>query len=275
MAKAAARRSAKSTAMVALPMDPAAILGLVAAIGLILIAIFLGGMPAAFADLPSTLIVIGGTLAVTIASFPSSDLALAPSTIASALSPRGIGTPRQVAREGLAIAELVRREDLRVVETKSELLAHRPILQRGIEMILDGTKSNKIQYILEREVEILEERRFRAESILRRAADVAPAMGLIGTLIGLVQMLGQLEDPTSIGPAMAVALLTTFYGAILAHAVFTPLAERLSKLREIERMHHEIQMRCVLSIAERENPRRLESLLNGLLPPADRLEEFA
>ena len=270
MAKApAGRRSGEQ-----LFADPAAILGLIAVIGMVLAAILLGGRPAAFVDLPSIFIVIGGTVALTITSFPFDDIKHAPRTIVRALSPRGQGSPRRIAREGLAIADLARRGDLRQIETRSGTLAQRPILQRGLEMIIDGARLNQVAPALQREVEILDERRHRAESILRRAADIAPAMGLIGTLIGLVQMLGQLDDPSAIGPAMAVALLTTFYGDVIAHAILTPLAERLSKMSETERLHHEIQLLCVMSIAERENPRRLESLLNGLLPPSEQLEEF-
>ncbi|MCB2009090.1 MAG: MotA/TolQ/ExbB proton channel family protein [Geminicoccaceae bacterium] len=272
MARAATRKK-QNTDRAAL--DPAAILGLLAAAGMLLAAIFLGGRPAAFIDLPSVLIVIGGTLALTAASFPARDLSHAPSTIARALSPRGSGSPKRVALEGLAIAELARREDLRQVETRSGALAGRPILRRGIEMILDGTRIEQVHAALHREVAMCDERRQQAESVLRRAADVAPAMGLIGTLIGLVQMLGQLDDPTAIGPGMAVALLTTFYGAMLAHAVLTPLAERLSRIGDGERLQHEIQLLCVMSIAERENPRRLETILNGMLPPSEQLEEFA
>ncbi|MEZ5825181.1 MAG: MotA/TolQ/ExbB proton channel family protein [Geminicoccaceae bacterium] len=271
MAKAAAKSKPGERA----PVDPAAILGLVAASGMLLAAIFLGGRPAAFIDPPSMLIVIGGTVALTMASFPIAELRHAPATITRAISFRGMASPRRVALEGLAIAELARREDLRKVETRSGTLAQRPILCRGIEMLLDGTRIEQIQFAMQREVALLDERRLGAESILRRAADIAPAMGLIGTLIGLVQMLGQLDDPTAIGPGMAVALLTTFYGAMIAHAILTPLAERLSRLGDAERLQHEIQLLCVMSIAERENPRRLETLLNGLLPPSEQLEEFA
>ena len=271
MAKATTKRSVTGTGA----LDPAAILGLIAVIGMIMAAVFLGGRPSSFLDLPAVLIVLGGTFAATITSFPAADLAEAPRTIASALSPRAASSPKRVALEGLAIAELGRREDLRSVETRSGTLVHRPILQRGIELVQDGTRLEQIRPALDREIDAIEDRRYRAESILRRASDIAPAMGLIGTLIGLVQMLGQLDDPSAIGPAMAVALLTTFYGAVMAHAVLTPLAERLGKQREMERLHHEIQLLCVLSIAERENPRRLETMLNGLLPPSQRLEEFA
>ena len=139
----------------------------------------------------------------------------------------------------------------------------------------EGRSPALIERALRRQIAADDERRARAEAILRRAADVAPAMGLIGTLIGLVQMLGQLDDPSSIGPAMAVALLTTFYGALLAHALFYPLAERLAGQADHARLQAELQLLAALSIAERENPRLLEASLNSLLEERDQLEEYA
>ena len=110
--------------------------------------------------------------------------------------------------------------------------------------------------------------------ILRRAGEVAPAMGLIGTLVGLVQMLGQLEDPSSIGPAMAVALLTTFYGAILANMFFLPLATKLERNAGVEAQVKQIYALGAASIARQENPRRLEVALNATLPPTERVRFF-
>ena len=109
---------------------------------------------------------------------------------------------------------------------------------------------------------------------MRKAAEVAPAMGLIGTLVGLVQMLGRLDDPTSIGPAMAVALLTTLYGAILANMLFAPLATKLERNATEEALVNQIYLTGLNSILRQENPRRLELQLNTLLPPAQRLRVF-
>jgi len=110
--------------------------------------------------------------------------------------------------------------------------------------------------------------------VLRKAAEFAPAMGLIGTLIGLVQMLGNLDDPSTIGPAMAVALLTTFYGAVLANMVFSPMASKLERNSAEESMVNTIYMMGAASIGRQENPRRLEMLLNSILPPGKRVQYF-
>lgn len=110
--------------------------------------------------------------------------------------------------------------------------------------------------------------------MFRKSADIAPAMGLIGTLIGLVQMLGNLDDPTKIGPAMAVALLTTLYGAILSTMVFTPLASKLERNTNEELLISQLYLEGILSIARQENPRQLETVMNTLLPPSKRVRYF-
>ncbi len=125
-----------------------------------------------------------------------------------------------------------------------------------------------------REAGTISARNMRSVDILRRAGDVAPAMGLIGTLIGLVQMLGSLNDPRTIGPAMAIALLTTFYGAILAHMVFLPLAARADRMSEEEALSNSVYTLGVASIGRKENPRRLEVIVNALLPPEQKVNFF-
>ena len=112
------------------------------------------------------------------------------------------------------------------------------------------------------------------QGVVKAWVDIGPAMGMIGTLIGLVLMLGNMSDVKAIGPAMAVALLTTLYGALLAHTLFTPLAERLAARFASERLGAELQLVAVMAIAERDNPRRLEATLNGLLAPEDRVSRF-
>jgi chemotaxis protein MotA len=127
---------------------------------------------------------------------------------------------------------------------------------------------------MRREMHAIQQRHARSAGILRKAAEVAPAMGLIGTLIGLVQMLSHLEDPSTIGPGMAVALLTTFYGAVLATLVFAPLAAKLERNSADEMLVNQVYVISCVSIARQENPRRLEAQVNALLPPARRVRYF-
>lgn len=255
-------------------LDPAGALGLAGAFAVIGIAIATGAAPARFVDLPSVLIVLGGTFAVTLASFSLQDFARLPQVMAKALSPTPPPTLRAVVDDALELASAVRQASVALLEARAAALARHAFLQRGLLLLIDGATARAIEQALAREIEAMVERQLATVAILRRAAEVAPAMGLIGTLIGLVQMLGHLEDPDQIGPAMAVALLTTLYGALLSHALFTPLAERLAARFTIERLGAELQLVAAMAIAERDNPRRLEAALNGLLAPEDRAERF-
>ena len=141
-------------------------------------------------------------------------------------------------------------------------------------MVVDQTPGPEIEKVMRQEMHAIVARHLKSVSIFRRAAEVAPAMGLIGTLVGLVQMLGRLEDPSTIGPAMAVALLTTFYGAVLGSMVFGPLASKLERNSNEETLVNKVYLMGAASISRQENPRRLELLINSVLPPAKRVRYF-
>jgi chemotaxis protein MotA len=141
-------------------------------------------------------------------------------------------------------------------------------------MLVDGIAVEEIERNLTFETHAMMQRHVRSTGILRRAAEVSPAMGLIGTLLGLVQMLGSLNDPESIGPAMAVALLTTLYGALLANVVFLPLASKLERNSATELLINQIYILGSTSIGRQENPRRLELVLNTILPANQRVKYF-
>jgi len=141
-------------------------------------------------------------------------------------------------------------------------------------MVVAGTPGEEVESILHKEMMSTLQRHYKSANVLKKAAEFAPAMGLIGTLIGLVQMLGNLSDPASIGPAMAVALLTTFYGAVLANMVFAPLSTKLERNSTEEAMINNIYVMGAASIGRQENPRRLEMMLNSILPPAKRIQYF-
>ena len=128
--------------------------------------------------------------------------------------------------------------------------------------------------MMQREFQALNKRIECTIRILRKAAEISPAMGLIGTLVGLVQMLGNLEDPNTIGPSMAIALLTTFYGVILANMVFTPLASKLERNSKDDMIIASLYVMSAASIGKQESPRRLEMLLNTALPPEHRVTYY-
>jgi chemotaxis protein MotA len=153
-------------------------------------------------------------------------------------------------------------------------LSAEPFLQRSIGVVADGLPPEEIEGMLVREIEAMADRHARGISVLRRAGEVAPAMGLIGTLVGLVQMLGSLNDPSAIGPSMAIALLTTLYGAFLSSVVLLPLAVKLERNSDDERLMRALAVVGAVSIARQESSRRLEMLLNTMLPPAGRVGRF-
>lgn len=254
-------------------IDVATLVGLTGAFALIISAMVLGGSPGAFLDAPSMLIVLGGTLAVTTVSFSLKDIAATQRVLLKTLV-REVHDPRGVARQMLQLAEISRKHGPLALQTILPDLKAEPFLMRSVTLITDGLPADDIEHILRSEVDALSIRHARSAAVLRRAAEVAPSMGLIGTLVGLVQMLGNLQDPATIGPSMAVALITTFYGAILGSMVLSPLAAKLERKSDEESVIKTLYMTAAVSIARQENPRRLEMLLNTILPPNKRLQYF-
>ncbi len=253
--------------------DLATVLGLVSGFGLLIGALTLGGSPGAFIDAPSFLIVIGGTFGITTMCFSLSEIARTPMVLMRAIIQTSPDAKFATYRM-LRLAEIARKEGLLELDDILSDLDEEPFVRKALLMAVDGVPANEITAVLERDVDEMMRRHINAAGILRKAADVAPAMGLIGTLIGLVQMLGNLEDPSSIGPSMAVALLTTFYGAVLATMVFSPLAAKLERNSAEETLVANIYVLTAQSICRKENPRRLEVMLNSMLPPHKRVIYF-
>lgn len=250
------------------------LLGMLTAFLLVGGAILLGGSPLAFINLQGVLIVVLGTVAVTAISFRFQEMATLPKNIWTLLR-HGQREPNEEAIKVLKIAvEARKHNDVLMLERLLPKLKDTPFLQQSIGLVVDGTQPEEIEQIMRREASTASSRHMRSVDFLRRAGDVAPAMGLIGTLIGLVRMLGSLDNPTEIGPAMAVALLTTLYGAVLAHLVFIPLAAKTEHCTEEESLVNNLYAMGATSIRRQENPRRLEMLLNTVLPPSKRVTFF-
>jgi chemotaxis protein MotA len=240
---------------------------------LVIAAIILGGSPDAFIDIKSIFIVIGGTFGVVMACFSLRDISTAGKVVVQAV----FHTARDssaAAVHALQIAEISRYQGVLALQQYLPGLASTGMFYRGISIAIDGTPGEKIERTMQRELQASAQRNTRTVSVLRKAAEIAPAMGLIGTLVGLVQMLGNLEDPSTIGLSMAVALLTTFYSAILSNMVFTPLASKLEQNSTEETLINTLYVMAASSIGRQENPRRLEMLLNTVLPPDHRIDYF-
>ena len=254
-------------------MEFGTLAGLLATFGLLGTAIALDADWRSFLDPAALLIVVGGTLAVTVTAFGPRQLAHSLRLAARLSALSRLPDPVAHARWLLELARTVRREGLVSLEARIESFAGRPVLARGLLYLLEGRPVAQLRPLLQQERQRLLEPFLSAEAVLRRAAETAPAMGLMGTLIGLVEMLARLDDPQAIGPAMAVALLTTFYGALLGHALLTPLADKLSRHAEAEARLARMDSLAVHSLGLGENPRYLTSALASCLPMPWQLDE--
>jgi chemotaxis protein MotA len=254
-------------------LDLTTILGIVLTFALISIAIYIGKSDANFFNVPSLLIVVLGTITVTSISYSWDEFKNTGKIIGNSLFHRRL-KPSLMARQLMDIAILAKKRGLLALASAESELKKEPHLYKAAQIVTDGYSPEDIERVLSQDLDSLVERHRRSASVLRRASEISPAMGLIGTLIGLVQMLANLQDPESIGPAMAVALLTTFYGAILGTAVLSPMAAKLERNSNEEATIRSLIMIAMSSIARQDNPRRLEMLLNSELPPGDQIKYF-
>jgi chemotaxis protein MotA len=247
--------------------------GLICGIAILAVAIGLGGSPGSFINVPSILIVVGGTVCAVIVSFSPGDVADSMKLAKNALS-RPIPDVSEAAVRLLHLADIARQRGVLSLQAVLPDLADNPFLHKGLSLAVDGLSGAEVEAIMMHDLHAAAERRAIGVGVLRRAAEYAPAMGLIGTLIGLVQMLSHLDDPAAIGPSMAVALLTTFYGAVLANLVLAPLAAKLERDGSEDMLINQIFVMGTVSISRQENPRRLEILFNSVLPPSRRVQYF-
>ena len=254
-------------------MDVATLVGISCGFLMIVAAIVLGGSPGSFVNPPSILIVVGGTLCVTVACYSIPEVIRTFRVMLKTVIYKK-RDPGAAANQVLEISDIARRRGVLTLQGMLGELEAEPLLHKGVAMVIDGTPGEEVESIMRRDMMATVSRHARSSSVLRKMAEVSPAMGSIGTLIGLVQMLGNLDDPGSIGPSMAVALLTTFYSAVLANMVFTPLASKLERNSHEEALVNNLYVMGAASIGRQENPRRLEMLLNSVLPPAKRVRYF-
>ena len=253
-------------------IDQTTIIGLAVSIALIVIAVIMGQSNANFFNLPSVLIVIFGTLAVTTISYTHDELMDAINVLKQSIV-RKIPDQTEYANTLVGISVIAKKKGLLSV-THHDVLRKDLFLQQSMQLVADGFSAHDIEAFLTQEVQTAVDKHKSAASVLRRASEIAPGMGLIGTLVGLVQMLSQLNSPETIGPAMAVALLTTFYGAVMGNVVLAPLAAKVERNANEETLLKTLIITGASSMARQENPRRLEILLNSLLPENRRIRYF-
>ena len=253
-------------------MDIATILGVISAFGLVIIAIFMGGGIQLFLNIPSLMIVVGGTLGATMISYPLKDVFGVFNVAKKALFTRHISISELIKRF-IGFAKKSRKEGILALEGEIKDVTDE-FLKKGVQLSIDGLEPQEISDVLETEVDFIRSRHQMGAEIFTTMGTFAPALGMIGTLIGLVQMLQTLDDPSSIGPAMAVALLTTFYGSIIANIVCLPIAGKLRTRSKEEVLAKEMSIQGIISISNGDNPRILEQKLLAFIPPNQR-ESFS
>ena len=250
-------------------MDLATFLGLLVSFGLIGSAMITGpGGVMTFLDIPSALIVFGGTIGATLTQSPLGNALATVGVLKNAFFASPINMNMAI-DQFVDYANRARREGILALEPTVSSLDD-PYLKKGLQLTVDGMEPQTIAEVLELEMSTLESRHEPGVSVVESMASYAPALGLIGTVVGLVQMLKSMDDPTTIGPAMALALITTFYGVVLANLIFLPLANKLKTRSKEEILLRELQLEGILGIAKGDNPRIMQEKLTSFQAPTDR-----
>lgn len=249
-------------------MDIATVIGIVSGFGLIAMAIVMGGSPGIFWDTTSVVVVFGGTIASSLVNYRLSDMLNVFSTLKNAFLSKG-SSPETLIEKIVNFAVIARREGILALESHAKESGDE-FLEKSIQLAIDGTAPELIKDILSTELAFMEDRHTSGQALLVAMGTYAPAFGMIGTLIGLVQMLSTMEDPSQIGAGMAVAIITTFYGAVLSNVFFLPAAGKLKNLTAVELLGKEIIIEGILSIQSGDNPRVVEQKLKSFVSPATR-----
>ncbi|SEI76113.1 chemotaxis protein MotA [Allopseudospirillum japonicum] len=248
-------------------MDFASLLGLITGTLFIVMAIVTGSDAEIFLNLPGILLVFGGTFASTLVKFRISSFFLGLKEGFAAAFGERTDDPREIIIQANKLARTARRNGLLGLEDEP---IDNPFFAKGIQLCVDGSAPEFIQEVLTKEMIQSIERKQIGEKVFRALGSSAPAFGMIGTLVGLVQMLNNLDDPSKLGPGMAVALLTTFYGSLLAQLVFLPLADKLAmKTDELEN-NMTLIIDSVMGIYNGMNPQVMDELLETYLPEYQR-----
>jgi chemotaxis protein MotA len=248
-------------------MDLATLLGLVvgwASVGMG--AILKGGKPEYYVSVPAFLLVFGGTVGATMVSYSLKQMLDLPRVTLHAFLHRPVdvlGTMNRLIR----FADRARREGLLSLEGEIQERDD-PFLAKGVRLVVDGTDSAVVREILDTEVELMEERHRVGESIYTTMAGFSPTLGIIGTVISLINMMMKLDDPSKLGHMLAAAFIATLYGVALANLVFLPLANKLRARSQEEVLLRQVVIEGVLAIQAGENPRVIEEKLRAFLPPA-------
>lgn len=249
-------------------MDIATIVGFVGAFGFIMLAIMQGAGLPAYIDPGSLMIVVGGSIMVVMLRCSLEEF-LNAIKVAGKTFKNPLEKPQALITQLGEYATIARKDGMIALEGQE---ISNPFLSKAIGMLVDGSEADLIKKTLEKDIELMKLRHKQGAGIFSAWGEIAPAMGMIGTLIGLVAMLGNMSDPKSIGPAMSIALLTTLYGAILANVICIPISQKLTNQSELEAANAELIIEGALFIQSGGNPRVLTDYLASFVPPKFRAE---
>ncbi|MGB5606467.1 MAG: flagellar motor protein PomA [Gammaproteobacteria bacterium] len=250
-------------------MDLATLIGLIGTLAAIATAILMGGSFSIFINGPGLMIVMAGTFTVVLMKYPLS-VAMQAMKVAAKAFLNKMQSPSELIDKCIELSNIARKEGvlgLEQVEIENEFL------KRGVMLVVDGNEPEFVRKMLSNDINLTIERHEEGQGIFKSIGDVAPAMGMIGTLIGLVQMMANMSDPKALGPAMAVALLTTLYGAVVANVLALPIADKLALRSKQERMTKSLVLEGITALQMGLNPRVVEDLLKTYLPGSQREAE--
>lgn len=250
-------------------MDLATLIGLIGAFGVVLTSIMLGGSASTFINVPSIAVVVGGTVMVTMMKFSIGEFLGAASIAVKAFLHKP-SAPEHLIEKAVELAKTARKGGLLALEDAE---VPDSFMKNGLGLLIDGHPADVVRSMLTKDKNLTLQRHNDGQSIFKAIGDVGPAMGMIGTLIGLVQMLANMDDPKQIGPAMAVALLTTLYGAIIATMFALPIADKLGVRSREENVSKSLVIDALLGVQGGQNPRVIESMLETYLPKSKRTIE--
>jgi len=247
-------------------MDLGSLIGIVSGISLIVGAIFVGGDIHNFVNIPGVMIVVGGTAATTLLTFRFKEVTAA-FRAAFFVFTQERNDPNEMVGIMVGLCQLSRREGLMKI---GEITTESRFLKKACQLIADSSEEDMIRSALSNEIESLKIRHLMVQDVFRKMGLYSPAFGMLGTLIGLIQMLSKMQEPSTIGPSMAIALLTTFYGSFLSTMLFLPIAGKLKVRTLAQLMDLEIIFEGAISILENNNPTLVYERLSSHVPKKDR-----
>ncbi len=249
-------------------MDKGTLIGILSGLGLTAVSMLMGGGIGPFIDIPSLIMVLGGTFAATLVNFRFEDVMGLAKIFKLTMNEESL-TPHKYIEQIVAISKKARTNGLLAIEEDLEQV-DQDFMKITLQHVVNGTESEDLTNIMEAELAIMTERHKVGQKMMMGMGAYAPAFGMVGTLIGLILMLQNLEDPSSVGPGMSMAMVTTFYGSLFSNLFFIPMAGKLKMRSEMEIQFKEMLLIGILSVQAEESPRVIQNKLQSFLAPGDR-----